>query len=162
MDKRLVDEVNDIAKKMGGRLTADAVIAKAKNRKTALHAYFKSQGCYDPNKSMHQWSLQVARDLIRSIKVVVVNETMTYAVPAYIRDPQARASNTQGYSSLSRLRLDEDLAREAVIHEFNQAAACFARARRIAKALGSEEQIEELETRMESLLELFQSGGTPS
>jgi hypothetical protein len=54
-------ELRKIEKANGGVLQPDAVVAFAKNPKTALHDAF----CWDDTEAAHQWRLQQARQLIR-------------------------------------------------------------------------------------------------
>ena len=151
MDAKIVDTLNSLAAKGRGILTPDAVVEEAKRKSSPLHAYFAARGCWDPKKAQEQWCINVARELIRTVKVEVTNTTFSVRTPAFIRDPSQ--APRQGYASLSRLQSDEDLARRVVVEEFARAGAALARARAVATALGLSEEIDELKVRLDALSE---------
>jgi len=113
-----------------GRLTADAVVEEATNPKSVLHDRFQ----WDDTLAAHAHRIEQARALIRSVKIHVVEETVTVSTVHYIRDPDAD-ENEQGYLSLDRLAEDHDKARLAIRREFRMADAAMQRAEGIAEAL---------------------------
>lgn len=145
--KEIEAAIQAIADKRGGRVTPDQVLAAAKIKSSPLHSYFAERGCFDPKRSMNEYGVIVARELIRSITVRVTTETYSVAAPQYVRDPKQPADK-QGYASLGRLRTNEDVAREAIVAEFARAGAALARAKAVAAALGLENEIEELRVRV--------------
>lgn len=123
----------------GGRLTPSDVVADAKHADSPLHAFFE----WDKTKAAEAYWLDQARALITSVKVKVKTETRSISVVHYIRDPSAE-HDEQGYVSLTTLRNDADLAREAIVAEFSRVADTLRRARELAKALDCQEDVESL------------------
>jgi len=131
-----------------GVLTPEAVLEAAKNPESILHDSFT----WDDTEAAHQHRLYQARKLISSVKVQIKTETRTVSTVFYVRDPNA-SKETQGYVSLTHLRRDEDLAREALLQEFSRVASALERARHLASALQMESEIENLLTTVRSLHE---------
>lgn len=129
-----------------GVITPDAVVAAAKDPDSPLHEFFD----WDVESAAQKHWLDTARSLIRRVRVVVTNETVTFQVPAYIRNPDA-ASDEQGYVSIQSLRTDEDRAREVIVREFALVAGALARAKAIAAYLELTEEIEELQLKIQRL-----------
>lgn len=126
-----------LADENGGRLTPDAVVAHAQRKDSPLHELFE----WDTKKAAHAWRLEQARELIRSVRVVITTERTTISTVAYIRDPDA-APGDQGYVETVRLAHDADRARAALVEEFGRAASALRRAREIAVAFEMENEIE--------------------
>lgn len=120
-----------------GRLTPDAVVAHAAQEDSPLHEHFE----WDDSKAAHAHRLDQARSLITSVKVEVKTEHRTISAVAYIRDPSL-PTQEQGYVSVTKLRGEHDLAREATIDAFKQARAMMERAKNISAALSIEDDIE--------------------
>lgn len=122
-----------------GRLTPDAVVAHAKDEDSPLHECFE----WDDSKAAHAHRLDQARSLITSVKVEVKTETKTVNTVFYVRDPSLPASE-QGYVSVTKLRSEHDLARDAVVDAFSQARAMMERAQKLSAALRVEEDVEKI------------------
>ena len=120
-----------------GRLTPDAVVAHAKDEDSPLHECFE----WDDSKAAHAHRLDQARSLITSVKVEVRTEHRTINAVAYVRDPSLPPQE-QGYVSVTKLRGEHDLAREATIDAFKQARSMMERAKNISVALSIEDDIE--------------------
>lgn len=133
----LRDAISEIASRNGGTVTAEAVLAAARNKKSALHAEFE----WDDKKAAHEHRLDQARALIRSVKVEITTETTIIKTVAYVRDPDLPAED-QGYVSIASLRGDADRARAAIVAEFSRAAAALRRAREIAIALDMADEVD--------------------
>lgn len=131
--------LEEIAEQHAGRLTPEAVVADARNPKSPLHEHFE----WDTKKAAAQHWLDTARQLIRSVRVLVRTDDKVISTVAYVRDPSME-SNEQGYRSLASLRTDRELARETVVSEFGRAAGVLRRAKEIAKALDMENDVEEI------------------
>lgn len=144
----IADALRAIADRHAGKLTPDLVIEAARNKASPLHGCFT----WDVKQAAQERWVAQARDLIRSVRVEVTTTQFSVRAPAFIRDP-SMAGNEQGYTSLDRLRTDEDLAREAVIAEFQRASAALDRARVVATALGLSSEIEEVRERVVHLSE---------
>lgn len=139
----------ELAESAGGVLRPDDVIEAAKDKKSPLH------GCFEWDKdaaAMEHWR-DTARTLIRSVRVVIHNQTTTLRAPYFVRDPEAD-SKDQGYVALTSVRSDSEKARELLVDEFARAASSLRRAKEIAKALHMEDQVEGL---IHGVLDLRQS-----
>lgn len=123
-----------------GQLTPDLVVATARPVRSSLHRFFT----WDDGEAARKHRLNEARALIRSFEVVVVTRYFRVTAPMFVPDVRV-ASHQQGYTSLGRLRRDEDLSRETVIHELIRAAGYLARARSIAAGLNLANEIDEAE-----------------
>lgn len=134
--------------KNGGRLTPELVVDAAKDKKSPLHSQFE----WDDKKAGHQYRIEQARTLIRSVQVVITVDSRRVSSVYYVRDPAAE-SNVQGYISIPQLRTDSELARDAIVSEFARAASALDRAHRIAAALNLEGEVQELSERVRSLSE---------
>lgn len=132
----------------GGRLTPDAVVRDAKRKESPLHDCFE----WDVKKAAAAYWIEQARDLITSVRVVVHTETTKVNSVFYVRDPSA-AHDKQGYVSVTRLRTDSDLAREALVAEFTRVADALRRAREIAAVLDC---VKDVETLLQSVVGLRQ------
>lgn len=129
-----------------GKLTPEQVLEVARDPRHPLHSHFE----WDDAAAGEAFRLGQARRLIRSVKVEFRTERTTVQTVAYIRDPSA-AEHFQGYVSLPRLRREPDLAREALVAEFARAAAALRRARNLAAALGIQDEIDEIVSRVDGL-----------
>lgn len=122
-----------------GTLTPEQVVADAKNPASPLHDLFE----WDPAKAAQSHWHDVARALIRNVRVVVVNEGRSLRAPYFVRDP-ALSSKVQGYTTVTMLRDNADLARDAVADECSRAAAAFRRAQEVAAAVGVASDVRDL------------------
>lgn len=129
----------------GGRLTPDAVLKDAQSFKSPLHDQFE----WDDSKAGQQWRLQQARELIRSVKVEIQTETRVVSTVRYVRDPAA--GEGQGYVEVTKLRTDRDLARDALRNELKAAHALFDRAQSLAAVFSLEDEIAEIDRRVDDL-----------
>src|SRR5690349_24796471 len=112
LDEHEQSALNSIAKRNGGVLSPEAVIAAARSEASPLHKFFT----WDVQQAAQERWVDQACQLIRKFKVEVTIEPFTFKAPAFIRDPQDRVKRT--YVSLGRLQSDEEHAREVVIAEF--------------------------------------------
>lgn len=122
-----------------GKLTPDLVVEDAKNPDSILHGQFN----WDVDHAAHEHWKEVARDLIRSVRLIVTTETTSVSCVAYVRDPNSPADE-QGYLQVNRVRTDADVAREVLVEEFSRAASALARARELAAVFGMQNDVEEL------------------
>lgn len=150
--KDLVAELQALAQANDDQFSAEQVLDWARSHPaSAMHAHFDERGAFDPDKAQFFHGLTVARELIRSVKVLITTTSYSVRCPVYVRDPE-KPADQQGYTSISRLRTDEDNAREAAVNEFVRAAAALARAKAIADALGLGAEIDELRARIERII----------
>lgn len=129
-----------------GILRPEDVIEAARSKSSPLHDFFT----WDNRRAADAHRLNEARSLIRQVTVEVSIDKVIVQAPYFIRDPSLAPE--QGYRSLGRLRNDEDLAREAILAEFQRAVGALRRAKAVAAALGMREEIEEVELRLNALV----------
>ncbi len=140
------DRLESIRAKHDGRLTPEDVVKDAKSVKSPLHDRFP----WDDKTAAHERRLDIARTLIRSIRVEVRTEKRDVVVPMYVRDPEA-AQNEQGYTSLLEIKSDETVAKESLTYEFRRAISALERAVDIGEVLGIGDEVTKLINRIEVL-----------
>ena len=134
--KAVKDRLNFLANQYG-YLTPELVVEDAMNPDSPLHDQFT----WDKEKAHYAYLLVEARQLIRSVKVIITTETKTVKCVGYIRDP-SKDNSEQGYLSVETLRSDHDMARDALIQEFKRAGSALQRAQRLSIAFGIEEELD--------------------
>lgn len=132
--------------KQNGTVAPRALWESAKAKTDPLHELFE----WDNKIAGDLYRDEQARSLIRSVVIEVINETRVIPAPAYVRDP-SKASDEQGYTSITALRKDEDLAREVIVAEFKRAAASMQRARSVADALDLGNAVDDILAQIEAL-----------
>lgn len=137
--KQSVNEYLIALHQQHGTLTPELVVEDARRKDSPLHDLFE----WDKGKAAQAHWQDVARALIRNVRVVVVNEGRSIKAPYFVRDP-ALPHHQQGYTSVIKLRSDADLARDAVADECSRAAAAFRRAQEVAAAVGVESDVRDL------------------
>lgn len=147
---RKTDKVEEALLKIAdelGRLTPQQVVEAATPDDHPLHDQFE----WRDGVAAHQFRLDQARTLIRTVEVRIRIEKRIVRTVAYIRDPDSDPDQ-QGYVSVTKLRQNPDAARVAVVNEFVRAAAALRRARDLAVVLGTHgEEIDELLNRVTRL-----------
>lgn len=139
----------EIAKANGGILTPESVVEDAKSKQSPLHGQFE----WNVKKAAHQYWLDQARNLIRTVRVAVTEEWIS--APAWVRDPNAE-NDQQGYVSIVRLRDDKEAAREVIVQEFGRAAGAIRRAREVARFLNLEKEADNLIAQIEDVKAMAQ------
>lgn len=160
LKKRVEQELIKIAELNNERPTPDLVVEAARRQGSALHEYFESRQCWNAKKAQHNWCIEVAREVLRSVTIKVTVEKVQITVPRFVRDPSADPKQ-QGYVSFGALRSDEDLKREAIVNEMSRAGSALARAKNLAVALECSAEIEELASRVTSLMERVENEARP-
>mgnify|MGYP001221532398 CR=1 FL=1 len=97
---------------VSGPLTADRVIAAAKDPKSPLHAWFT----WDVKAAAMAYWREQARELIRSVEVTVLIEERPVEVSYFVRDPRLETA-TQGYVGIEDLQQNPEWARTHVQRE---------------------------------------------
>jgi hypothetical protein len=144
----IATELARIAAESDGQLIPARVVDAARDPASPLHDKFE----WDDSKAAEAHRLNQARTLIRSVKMVVETNQRIITAPAFVRDP-THAARDGGYVHTLSLRSDEDLAREAVIAEFQRASAALKRARDIAAVLGIVDDIDTVTASLAGLIE---------
>ena len=144
--KQIRERIEALAHRNGGIITPAAVVDDARDPQSPLHGKFE----WDQEKAAYQHWLNVARDIIRSVRVTITTDATIVTSVAYVRDPRAR-SDEQGYMSVVSMRSDHDLARDAVLQEVSRVEAALHRAREVASVLNLQNEVESLITKAERL-----------
>jgi hypothetical protein len=130
-----------------GRLTPTLVVQEARNEESPLHKEFT----WDDSTAAVQWREQQAREIIRSARIEVTVNDISFSAIAYVHDPTLQPKE-QGYRSIAHLSADRVASVEAVASELRAAAALLRRARDVAASLGvSVDEIQKLEESTGSL-----------
>jgi hypothetical protein len=118
-----------------GKLSPEQVVTEASKAGSPLHDCFE----WDDSVAGHKYRLSQARDLIRSVQVVITVHERTLYAPKYVHDP--RAGKNAGYAELVSLKSDIDVARDVVRSELQRAFSALNRANKVAEVLGLNEDI---------------------
>ncbi len=153
MDKAKKDAIRArlaaIESRNNGRLTPAAVVEDATDPSSPLHdEIFKE----NDREAAYQRRLDLARELIRSIRVEVRVDRLVVAAPYYVRDP-ALGNEDQGYIATAKLRDQRSLARDAIEAELGRVVAALTRAYGVAAALDMSDEFEQLLAAATSLRE---------
>jgi hypothetical protein len=129
-----------------GRTTAEDILTDAKRPDSPLHDLYD----WDVTKAAESHWLDRTRQIIRFVRIVVHTQHQTIRIPRYIRDPSLHG-HEQGYVSVERVRLEEQLAYRALVTELERVTSSLRRARAIATGVGLEGDIDELLARVAGL-----------
>ena len=119
-----------------GELTPERVVKEAKRPTSPLNGMFQ----WDLKKAAYRHWIEQARTIIRSLSVVVTEDTITARVPLYIRDPRT----AEGYMSILSVGNSKDMARQAILSECKAVSAALQRAKSISVQLGMEPMFDRL------------------
>jgi hypothetical protein len=122
----------------GGSLTPEAVVADAENTSSPLHAHIFRES---DREAAHKHRLDLARQLIRSVRVEVTREHKTYSVVGYVHDPGSKAA---GYVPTVSLINERERAHALITREFATVEGIVTRSRELAEVLGLKDQYESL------------------
>lgn len=139
MNEEVKQALIELTERNGGTLRPDDVIEAAKKKDSPLNACFE----WDKSKAALEHWRDTARELIRSVRVVIQNQSVTIRAPYFVRDPEASGKD-QGYVALQSIRSESEKARELLVDEFARAATVLRRAKEIAKALEMQDEVEPL------------------
>ncbi len=131
-----------------GTITPQTVLDDAQDPASPLHEHFE----WDDTKAAQAYRLDQARQLIRSVRLVITNTESVVRTVAYVRDPN-RAAHDPGYVNTFRLRQSPDDARAALMAELARADAAMQRARAVARSLGLESEIDTVRASLNAIRE---------
>lgn len=107
-------EIRKIEQRDGG-VTPAAVVKAASDPKNPLHS--DPRFCWgNDEKAAYEHRLDVAREIIVSVKVVFEVEERTIRVPMYVRDPKAGPTE-QGYVSMIGVSRSRGTTADVLEHE---------------------------------------------
>lgn len=138
--KQINDEQRDHIRKLhdenGSHLEARAFVDDAASEDSPLHDLLE----WNDAIAGDQYRISQAREIIRSVSYTYVRHTTIVTAPVYMRDPDV----SSGYTTVASLATDEDRARAALINEFVAVRGRLERARKLARALELEHEIDKL------------------
>lgn len=114
-----------------GVVRARDLVDQARSKKHPLH---NDGFIWDDRKAADEHRLDRARQIIALVRTVVTVNSMQIKTVGYVRDPSLNGDE-QGYIAVSKLRTDEDRAREALLAEAVRIQSMLERARELADAL---------------------------
>jgi hypothetical protein len=123
--------IDEIARANGGVVTPEAVVQTAKNPKHVLYEAFD----WDDKRAAHKQRLDVARDLIASVEVVIEIEDVFVTAISYVRDAR-KDRREQGYVSIDALAKRREDSQATLLLELERIEGSIERARLIAGSLG--------------------------
>lgn len=149
--KASIDYANELRKieRRDKIVTPDAVVKAASDPKNPMHRDPKFHWG-DDSKAAYSYRLDVARDIISSVRVTVQVKDIRIMVPMYVRDPNAPPRN-QGYIPMSGVSRSRKSSSEVLEHEASCAMAHLRRYRDLVATLGGDQEILELIERFERL-----------
>jgi len=137
--EKLQELLSEIGAKRGGVLYPEDVVAAATDPAHPLHGHFP----WNDAEAAHAHRLDIARRIIRSVRVAVHTQRRELTAPFYVSDPTAGAREG-GYLAIPVIKSDEERARAAVKMEFSRALAALKRARDISCALDMDQRVDNL------------------
>ena len=123
-------EILNAIEQQYGVVSPDAVVSEAAREDHEWHDRFT----WDDSEAAHQYRLEQARTVIRSVRLEIEYKTITIMPPAYVRDPKC-AEDQQGYVGLLRLRRAKSQREKLLQREVGRAVGNLRRALHIALAL---------------------------
>lgn len=144
-DPKVIERLREL--ESAGNLTPDRVIEDARNPKSPLHEYFE----WDKDSAHAKYLVIQARELIRSVRVVIERNEHKISVIGYVRDPDAK-NGEQGYSSVASIKTDKERAREVLTQELRRAESALQRAYDVADALGLSSEVGAILARLQNTM----------
>lgn len=126
----------ELTEQGGGRLTPEAVVRDAEDPSSPLHAKIFRE---TDGEAAYQRRLDLARELIRAVRVNVTIEERSFSVVGYVHDPSTHSS---GYVPTASLINERERALQVVLREFTRVEAIITRSREIATVLGLRTELE--------------------
>lgn len=137
--------IETIRKSNKGRLTPFLVVTAASKKDHPLHPVFE----WDDGKAAHQYRLDQARDIIRTVEFHMTVNRMQVTSVAYVRDPR-KSSGEQGYIKLTD-KMDKATARSILLAEFERVRSALVRAQKVAAVLGLQDELDEMLERLHGM-----------
>ena len=134
------DAIEQIRTKNGGVLLPSHVVKEAKKKSSPLHSLFE----WDDKRAAELHREQVAREVIRAVKVEYSIETISYATPRYVESPN-KENGAAGYSDVDDVGSDMESARKALDAELARIIGNINRAYALAERWGCLDEMEKLE-----------------
>lgn len=138
IDQKKSDFIRSLAD-ADGHIEPRHVVDAARDSKSPIHENFP----WDVNVAAEQRWLDIARELIRFVKLQITVENHTIVAPYYVPDPE-RPPRSQRYVQLTMAARDRALAQQIMIDEMDRIAAAIRRAQHAAIVLDMSEWLENM------------------
>lgn len=122
-----------------GQLRASDIVEDAKKKTSPLHSLFD----WNVRRAAEAHWKEQAREIIRSVKMVVETTHYRISVPAYVRDPGAPLRE-EGYRRVATLKSDREASRAALITALEAANGHLQRCYDLAAGLGLSGEVDVL------------------
>jgi len=139
--------LSELAVAGGGRLTPEAVVKDAEDPSSPLHTKIFRES---DQVAAYQRRLELARQLIRSLRVNVMVDQRSISVVGYVHDPGAEAA---GYVPTVTLVNERDRAVATIVREFARIESLITRSREIADVLGLSDELEAMLNNVQRFIE---------
>lgn len=139
LNQHKLAELEKIREADGGLLFPESIVQKATDPRNPLHDEFP----WDDAQAAHQYRLDIARRLIRSVTVVRIEEERTIQTVYYVHHP-SQGTHSQGYVALTELKRSKADARECLDFELSRIHGAISRAQGIAGVLGLDHYFEQM------------------
>jgi AmiR/NasT family two-component response regulator len=116
-----------------GALTADVVIADAKDSESPLHGHFE----WDIERAAYRPWVTIANRIINSFKVHVTIEEFTVKIPTYVREPES----PKMFCPIAAMAKRADDRKDVLNAEVDRAARAIERAKGVASGLNFDVRI---------------------
>ncbi len=129
------------------RIEPADVVGAARDPDSPLHDEFP----WDDKVAAEERRLDIARGLIRFVRMETVVEDVSYLAPMFTIDP-TRPPKSQRYIRLTTAGRDRDMAEKIVADELHRIAAAIRRAQSVAGVLGLSARLEAMLIDVASLM----------
>ncbi len=113
MESKINKELQRLAKKYGGKLYPQQVVAEAKNKTSPLHNSFE----WNDGEAAEQWRLHQARNLIRAQVIIIPGHSEP--IRAFVSLTTDRKDNG-GYIAIAKVMSEEDLMEQMIEDATNE------------------------------------------
>src|SRR3990167_1827225 len=148
--KAIVARLENIAARTGGRNTPSALVEDARSATRPPPGLFD----WSDKSAAAKHRLDIARRIIRSVRVEVHTSITDISVPSYIRDPRLSESE-QGYCPTVSIKDDATMASDVLQRELTAMIGLLTRSYGIAEVIGVSAEMSTILHRTRLLRELL-------
>jgi hypothetical protein len=140
----IVARLETLTKRHGGNLTVEAVVEDARSPGSPLHAKIFA---ISDTEAAHEHRLELARRLIRSVRVTITVERQALSVVAYVHAPESKS-----FVPTAPFIDVKERGAETLRVEFEKIAAALERCRTLTETLGLHAEFAKLTADVQALL----------
>ena len=120
------------------RMIPDDLVEEAEAETHPLHNDFE----WDNTIAGHQFRLEQARAIIRSVRITTVYEDQIIIVPKYVSDPRPEREDPSAYVRLHALKRRSEDAKRVMMDEIARIEGAITRARAVSSVLGLRDDLD--------------------